>query len=40
MTGLDDQKDHILEMACVITDADLKVIAEVRFYTFWYFTKL
>lgn len=28
MTGLDDSKDHILEAACLITDADLNIVAE------------
>ncbi|NWI10635.1 ORN protein, partial [Crypturellus soui] len=28
MTGLDVEKDHILEMACLITDCDLNVLAE------------
>lgn len=30
MTGLDLSKDHIIEMACIITDKDLNVVAEVR----------
>uniref|UniRef100_A0A8C9FS93 Exonuclease domain-containing protein n=1 Tax=Pavo cristatus TaxID=9049 RepID=A0A8C9FS93_PAVCR len=29
MTGLDVEKDQILEMACLITDSDLNVLAEV-----------
>lgn len=29
MTGLDVEKDQILEMACLITDCDLNVLAEV-----------
>lgn len=28
MTGLDVANDHIIEMACIITDKHLKVIAE------------
>ncbi|XP_037605324.1 small fragment nuclease [Sebastes umbrosus] len=28
MTGLDIEKDKIIEMACIITDADLNVLAE------------
>eukprot|EP01104_Vermistella_antarctica_P002122 TRINITY_DN1227_c0_g4_i1.p1 TRINITY_DN1227_c0_g4~~TRINITY_DN1227_c0_g4_i1.p1 ORF type:complete len:293 (-),score=58.75 TRINITY_DN1227_c0_g4_i1:365-1243(-) len=28
MTGLDDLTDHIIEMACVITDGDLNIVAE------------
>ncbi|XP_029957587.1 small fragment nuclease [Salarias fasciatus] len=28
MTGLDIDKDQIIEMACIITDADLNVVAE------------
>lgn len=27
MTGLDIDKDHILEIACVVTDAQLNVVA-------------
>ena len=27
--GLDVEKDHIIEMACIITDGDLRVIEEV-----------
>lgn len=30
MTGLDIEKDKIIEMACIITDSDLNVLAEVR----------
>lgn len=29
MTGLDIDKDEIIEMACIITDSDLNIIAEV-----------
>ncbi|KAI5637701.1 exonuclease domain-containing protein [Phthorimaea operculella] len=28
MTGLDIEKDHILEIACLVTDADLNVVAK------------
>ncbi|XP_064423499.1 oligoribonuclease, mitochondrial-like [Latimeria chalumnae] len=28
MTGLDIERDHIIEMACIITDSDLNVLAE------------
>ncbi len=28
--GLDVETDHILEMACVITDSDMNVLKEVR----------
>lgn len=28
MTGLDVDKDHILEIACVVTDKKLKIISE------------
>uniref|UniRef100_A0A3Q2CVZ3 Exonuclease domain-containing protein n=1 Tax=Cyprinodon variegatus TaxID=28743 RepID=A0A3Q2CVZ3_CYPVA len=28
MTGLDVEKDQIIEMACIITDSDLNIIAE------------
>ena len=31
MSGLDIEKEHILEMACLVTDADLNIIAEVGF---------
>ena len=34
MTGLDADTDHILEMACLITDSELNLIAEVRFAIF------
>lgn len=30
MTGLNIDKDHIIEMAVIVTDKDLNVIAEVR----------
>lgn len=30
MTGLDIEKDQIIEMACIITDSDLNVLAEVN----------
>ena len=30
MTGLDADSDHILEMACLITDSQLNIIAEVN----------
>ena len=29
MSGLDIDKEHILEMACLVTDTDLNVVAEV-----------
>lgn len=28
-TGLDVDTDHILEMACIITDGDMNIVAEV-----------
>lgn len=28
MTGLDINKDHILELACIITDSELNIVAE------------
>uniref|UniRef100_A0A5F8GEC1 RNA exonuclease 2 n=1 Tax=Monodelphis domestica TaxID=13616 RepID=A0A5F8GEC1_MONDO len=28
MTGLDIEKDQIIEMACLITDSDLNILAE------------
>jgi oligoribonuclease (3'-5' exoribonuclease) len=31
MTGLDVRRDHIMEMACLITDAQLNLVAEVQF---------
>ena len=31
MTGLDVENDSILEMACIITDSDLNIVAEVSF---------
>lgn len=30
MTGLDVEKDQIIEMACLITDAHLNILAEVK----------
>ena len=30
MSGLDVNTDHILEMACVITDENLQVVSEVK----------
>jgi oligoribonuclease len=30
MTGLDFDKDHIIEVAVLITDGDLNIIAEVN----------
>lgn len=29
MTGLDIEKDQIIEMACLVTDAELNILAEV-----------
>lgn len=29
MTGLDIEKDQIIEMACLITDSELNIVAEV-----------
>lgn len=29
MTGLDVEKDQIIEMACLITDSNLNILAEV-----------
>uniref|UniRef100_A0A1B6JX37 Probable oligoribonuclease n=1 Tax=Homalodisca liturata TaxID=320908 RepID=A0A1B6JX37_9HEMI len=28
MTGLDPEKDHVLEVACLVTDQDLNIVAE------------
>lgn len=28
MTGLDIEKDHILEIACIVTDNTLKIVSE------------
>ena len=38
MTGLDIDKDHLLEIACLITDGELNVVAEVRrrYALVWY----
>ncbi len=33
MTGLDVEKEHIIEMACLITDKDLNIVAEVKIFT-------
>lgn len=30
MTGLDIERDQIIEMACIITDSDLNILAEVK----------
>lgn len=30
--GLDVSRDHILEVACIITDKELNLVAEVRMY--------
>jgi len=30
MTGLDAEKCHLLEVACIITDGQLNVVAKVR----------
>ena len=30
LAGLDVTKDHILEMACIITDENLNIVAEVH----------
>lgn len=32
MTGLDIEKDQVIEMACIVTDSDLNIIAEVGFF--------
>ena len=32
LPGLDVDNDHILEMACIVTDGDMNIIAEVRFH--------
>ncbi len=32
MTGLDIEKDQIIEMACIVTDSDMNIIAEVGFF--------
>lgn len=37
MTGLDIEKDKIIEMACIVTDSDLNVIAEVGDSFFFFF---
>ena len=30
MTGLDIERDQIIEMACIITDLDLNILAQVK----------
>ena len=30
MTGLNVEKEHIIEMACLITDEQLNMVAQVR----------
>jgi len=38
MTGLDVEREHIIEMACIITDENLTTIAEVYLnYCFFVF---
>lgn len=37
MTGLDIDKDQIIEMACIVTDAELNILAEVRQKPFFFF---
>lgn len=32
MTGLDISKDHLIEIAVLITDGDLNIVAEVNDY--------
>ena len=32
MTGLDVDTDHIIEMACLVTDSQLSIVAEVSLY--------
>lgn len=32
MTGLDVEKCHLLEVACLVTDDQLNVVAEVNHY--------
>ena len=29
MTGLNKEVDHLLEIACLVTDANLQIVAEV-----------
>ena len=40
MTGLDIEKDKIIEMACIITDSELNVLAEVTHKTALYMITL
>lgn len=35
MTGLDIEKDQILEMACLVTDSGLNILAEVSSGSSW-----
>ena len=35
MTGLEPQQDYIIEIATIITDSDLNVIAEVIHFEAW-----
>ena len=37
MSGLDVEKEHILEIACIVTDKELNVIAEVSYFHGLYF---
>lgn len=39
MTGLDISKDHLIEIAVLITDGDLNIVAEVRLYRRIFFIK-
>ena len=31
MSGLDIDKEHIIEMACIVTDHNLEIVAEVKY---------
>ena len=33
MTGLDVQKERLIEIACLVTNAQLDIIAEVKYFT-------
>lgn len=40
MTGLNLEKDRIIEMAVIVTDKDLNIVAEVRPTFYYRFTAL
>ena len=32
MTGLDIETDHLIEIACLVTDGNLNMVAEVTYF--------